>query len=66
MTRDDARKAAQAEAKKHGVPLALVREGLHADEFAELDADGESYGFCPPGAVPYLYKYGKAVETIHP
>jgi len=66
MTRDNARAAAQEEAKKIGLPLALVKEGLHADEFADRDADGESYGYCPAEAVKLLYRFGEVVETVKP
>jgi hypothetical protein len=45
-------------------PLAIVKEGLHADEFTERDEDGESYGFCPIGAVKLLYRYGEIVEVV--
>ncbi len=66
MTRAQATALAQADATKNGVTIAIVREGLHADEFAERDTDGESYGFCPVPAVGMLYKYGSIVGEVKP
>ncbi len=63
MTLENA-KAQAKRAKIPGIPLAIVKEGPHADEFAERDADGQSYGFCPAQAVSYLYKWGEVVETL--
>jgi hypothetical protein len=63
MTLQNATAAARSDAKKHGIPLAIVREGPHADEYAERDADGHSYGFCPVSAVPTLYKHGTVIST---
>lgn len=48
----------------NGGPMAVVHEGPHADDFAERDSDGKSYGYCPLHAVPTLYKYGTVVEII--
>ena len=66
MTRKDAEEQAKAEAKRIGLPLAIVREGPHADDFAEFDADGHSYGYCPVAAVPVLYKHGEKVGEVKP
>jgi len=66
MKRADAKAAAIKEAKRIGVPLALVREGPHADDFAEQDTDGGSYGFCPVSAVKLIYRYGAVIEEIRP
>jgi hypothetical protein len=63
MTLQNATAAARSDAKKHGIPLAIVREGPHAGEYAERDADGHSYGFCPVSAVPTLYKHGTVIST---
>lgn len=66
MTRIDAEQFAQETANANNLDLALVAEGPHADEFAERDPDGESYGFCPLPGLPILYKWGKHVATISP
>ena len=66
MTRQQATKAAAVEAARLGLPaLCIVQEGMHADEFAGRDTDGESYGYCTPQALHVLYKYGKVVETVN-
>jgi len=65
MTRQQATKAAAVEAARLALPaLCIVAEGPHADDHAEFDPDGESYGFCPPEAVAILYKLGRVVETV--
>ena len=64
MTKQKAIEQAQREAHKYNMSLLLVKEGIHADEHEELDADGESYGFCPPAALPLVYKYGTVVNVI--
>jgi len=47
MTRQQATKAAAVEAARLALPaLCIVAEGPHADDHAEFDPDGESYGFC--------------------
>lgn len=66
MTRKDAQQFAQETADENNITLALMAESYHADEFAERDTDGESYGFCPIPAIPILYKYGTQVATITP
>jgi hypothetical protein len=66
MKKADAMKAAQAEAARSKVPIVVVKEGPHADEFAERDADGESYGYCPEGGEAILYKYGVVVGHATP
>lgn len=66
MTRQDATAEAQETATKNGIEIAVVKEGPHADEFAERDADGESYGFCPLPGVPILYKWGEIVWRVKP
>jgi hypothetical protein len=68
MTRANAKRDAMTR-HNPGTLLAIVAEGLHADDHAERDADGESYGYCPPTAVPILYRFGRVVEVvraIHP
>jgi hypothetical protein len=64
MKLQEAKADARAAAIKSKMPIALVNEGLHADEFAERDEDGNSYGYCPELAVPILYRYGTVVEII--
>lgn len=66
MKRETAKQLAQEDANKHRLTLALVAEGPHADEFADRDTDGESYGFCKVGVVSMLYKYGRVVEIVKP
>jgi hypothetical protein len=41
--------------------MAVVDEGPHADDYAELP----SYGYCPLDAAKTLYKYGKIVKVIN-
>ena len=66
MTRQQATKAAVVEAARLALPaLCIVAEGPHADDHAEFDPDGESYGYCTPQALHVLYKYGKVVETVN-
>lgn len=43
------------------ISMAVVDEGIHADEYAELP----SYGYCPLDAAKTLYKYGKIVKVIN-
>jgi hypothetical protein len=64
MTMVDAIDGAESAALMCGAEVALVREGPHADEFAELDEDGQSYGYCPLVAVPILYKWGEILKTV--
>lgn len=64
MTREHARSEAVKTAAEYKTKIAVVREGLHADEFAIRDSDGESYGYCPLPALSILYKYGEVVETV--
>lgn len=66
MTRADATAAAKKEVANLKLTIAIVREGLHADEYAELDRDGESYGYCLVQALPLLYRFGVVVDTIEP
>ncbi len=66
MKRADATNAARAAGLQSGLTMAVVREGPHADEFAQLDADGESYGYCPSLGVPMLYPHGVVVLTLQP
>ncbi len=51
-------------AKQNKIAMAIVSEGVHADEFAERDEDGESYGYCPAAAISTLYKHGKVIKLI--
>lgn len=53
--------AATKISKNDKVAMAVVDEGLHADEHAELP----SYGYCPLDAAKTLYKYGKVVKIIN-
>lgn len=64
MTKIDAINQAREEVRRHGFKLALVIEGPHADEFAEYDADGHSYGFCPVSHISVLYPHGTYVEEV--
>lgn len=48
----------------NGGPMAVVHEGPHADDYAERDSDGKSYGYCPLHAVQTLYEFGEVVEVI--
>ena len=66
MKLEEAKEEAKSAAIKSKMPIALVNEGLHADEFAEREEDGTSYGYCPELAVPILYRYGTVVEVIRP
>ena len=52
--------AAKKISNQDKVIMAVVEEGIHADEFAEMP----SYGYCPLSAVQTLYKYGKVVTTV--
>lgn len=65
MTRSEACTTALAEFQKHRIPLVVVEEGPHADEFAVRDAEGKSYGFCPVVAVPILYKWGIITDQVN-
>lgn len=60
MKLQDAIKEATTVRKKHGYTMAVVDEGPHADDYAELP----SYGYCPLVSVKELYKYGKIVQVI--
>lgn len=64
MTRADATLAARRESARVNLALVVVREGPHADEFCERDADGQSYGYCPIAAKGILYPHGEIVETV--
>lgn len=44
--------------------MAVVEEGPHADEFAVLDDEGKSYGYCPVESVGILYRWGTVVATV--
>ena len=64
MTRADAEAKAKHHAVTDGLDMAVVREGLHADEFAQLDADGQSYGYCPLLGAPMLYLHSEVVLSV--
>lgn len=64
MTKSDAISQAREEVRRHGGKIAIVIEGPHADDFAQLDQDGHSYGFCPDSHVSVLYPHGDRVEVI--
>lgn len=64
MTKSDAIQQAREEVERHGGRIAVVIEGPHADDFAEFDTDGHSYGYCPEKHVALLYRYGTLVEVI--
>ncbi len=66
MKKNEAITAAEAESLKSQTVMAVVQEGPRADDYAERDEDGESYGYCPLDAVPILYKHGTVVVQIHP
>jgi hypothetical protein len=66
MTKANAITRAQEEANTHNVEIAIMREGIHADEYAELDQDGQSYGYCPANAVPLVYPYGTLIHILKP
>jgi hypothetical protein len=66
MKLEDAKRLAREDAKKTFLRIVIVKEGPHADDFAEYDTDGESYGYCSVKAFPYLYKYGTKVGVVHP
>ena len=66
MKLSDAMVQAAGSARRHDIITVVVAEGIHANEEAERDADGESYGYCPESAVPTLYKHGRVVERIVP
>lgn len=61
MKLQDATKEASRIAKDSNMTMAVVDEGLHADEYAELP----SYGYCPLVSVNDLYRYGKVVKIIN-
>lgn len=61
MKLQDAIKEASRIAKDSNISMAVVDEGLHADEYAELP----SYGYCPKVSVNYLYRYAKIVKIIN-
>lgn len=62
MTLEFVRAKAQAEANKTGVAIAIVEEGIHADEHAAQP----SYGFCPEDAVQVLYPFGRRIDSVVP
>ncbi len=66
MKLNEAKNRAKQEAIKGNLEIAVVKEGPHADEFAERDQDGESYGYCPVLAIAILYRYGQVIETVNP
>ena len=66
MTRAHATITAQRVARESQTPIAVVNEGPHADDFAEHDDDGHSYGFCPEDSVQTLFRFGTVVEVVHP
>ena len=66
MTHANAKADAQKTANESGLEIAVVNERYHADEFAEYDADGYSYGYCPVDAVEILYSRGVVIETLKP
>lgn len=61
MKLQEAIKEAKEVCKKYGYTMAVVDEGLHADDYAELP----SYGYCPLVSVKELYKYGKVIQVIN-
>ncbi len=42
--------------EKGPITLVIVQEGIYADDFAEYDADGHSYGYCTPEALDIVYR----------
>ena len=50
MTLKDATEGAKRCATDYKNTMIVVREGPHADDWTELDPDGESYGYCPQSA----------------
>jgi len=67
MTLKDAKaEAHQLSRTMTEISLAVVNEGIHADEFAVRDTDGNSYGYCPEQSVRLLYRYGTVIEIIPP
>jgi hypothetical protein len=65
-TLKDAVEGAEQAARDSGLPIAVVDERHHADEFAERDPDGKSYGYCPEAALHILYPHGEVVRTVQP
>ena len=64
MTLNEATGGAKRCASNYKNSMIVVKEGPHADEHAEFDADGESYGYCPESAKATLYPHGEVVAVI--
>lgn len=64
MTLKEATECAVKCAQESGTPMVVAREGPHADDWAELDEDGESYGYCPRSAARTLYPHGQIITTV--
>lgn len=58
MKLQDAKDGALGQSVKSSTIIVVVEEGPHADEFADRDEDGKSYGYCPEIAVHILYPEG--------
>ena len=61
MSRDDAFRLAQVDARTSGLVLAVVDAPIEEGE----DETGP-FGYCPIGAVPMLYRYGTPIASVLP
>jgi hypothetical protein len=63
MKLDEAKAEAMKIAKASRIPMSVVNEGIHQDEYEREDAV-PPFGYCPTPAVEKVYKYGVVVANF--